>query len=331
VARTLAETYRRFDASPLYQRVALAISESTDALRAIEAALPRKRSPALILAALHDLVLDGRAPALDVDALVRLGDEVAAIAARRRLRANEAGPHAVLHPAIAEVACRAGADAVGLIDVGCSAALNLNVDRVAITYSDGRSLGDPAAPVQVSATLVEGSLPARRLPEVVARIGLDPDPVDVADPAEARWLRACLPPDLPHERLEAEIALAAADPPKLLRGDPVDLLPEAFALIPANAVPVVLTTWSLSRATLEHRLRFLQRLDAKRMVAWVSVEGVGVAPAIPRLGDRPAFGHSTIGLAVFDRSSLHAEAVGRCWSRGRLLSWPAQAADGGAA
>jgi hypothetical protein len=53
----------------------------------------------------------------------------------------------------------------------------------------------------------------------------------------------------------------------------------------------------------------------------VSAEGVGVAPTIPTLGDRRASGHSIIGLAVFDRSDLRAEAIGRCWSQGRLLAW----------
>jgi hypothetical protein len=89
-------------------------------------------------------------------------------------------------------------------------------------------------------------------------------------------------------------------------------------------LPVVTTTWALSRLALESRLRFLQRLDeaaAGRAVAWVSAEGVGVAPAIPTLGDRPAFGHSIIGLAVVDRTALRAAAVGRCWSRGRWLAW----------
>lgn len=80
----------------------------------------------------------------------------------------------------------------------------------------------------------------------------------------------------------------------------------------------------LSRFPLESRLRFLHRLDeaaAGRTVAWVSAEGVGVAPTIPTLGDRRASGHSIIGLAVFDQSTLHAEAIGRCWSQGRLLAW----------
>jgi hypothetical protein len=56
-------------------------------------------------------------------------------------------------------------------------------------------------------------------------------------------------------------------------------------------------------------------------VAWVSAEGVGVAPSIPTFGDRHASGHTIIGLALFGQSALHAEAIGRCWSRGRLLAW----------
>ena len=347
-ARTLAQTYRRFaevdaaETSPLYERVAVALSESDEALRAIEAAPARKRHPTVILAALHDLALAGRAPALAaayadgdgdaaagaaIDTLLRMTDSVVALAGRRPTLPDETGHGAVLYPAIAEAARRAGADAVGLIDVGCSAGLNLNVDRVGITYSDGQSLGDPSSPVQLSASIVgDRPIPTRAMPEVVARVGVDRDPVDVTDADDARWLRACLPPDQPERaaRLEAEIMLAATAPPLLLRGDAVEVLPDAFARVPADALPVVTTTWALSRFSLESRLRFLHRLEdaaAGRTVAWVSAEGVGVAPAIPTLGDRRAFGHSIIGLAVFDRSALRAEAIGRCWSQGRWLAW----------
>src|SRR4051794_26754960 len=75
--RTLAQVYRQFgeidaaETSPVYERVAIALSESDEALRAIGAAPARKRQPAVILAALHDLALAGRAPALaaaDADA-----------------------------------------------------------------------------------------------------------------------------------------------------------------------------------------------------------------------------------------------------------------------
>ncbi len=356
--RTLPQIYRRFgevDAaktSPLYERIAIGLSESVEALRAIEAAPARKRNPQLILAALHDLALGGRAPALaaaygaangtaadstaaDPDAaaqaaietLIRMTDEVVAIAVRRKTRANQTGHGAVLYPAIAEAAHRTGAHAVGLIDVGCSAGLNLNVDRVGITYSNGQSLGDPTSPVHLSASIVGGRpVPTRVMTEVVARSGVDLDPVDVTAADDARWLRACLPPDQPAAaaRLEAEMALAVADPPLLLRGDPVEVLPDAIARVPADALPVITTTWALSQLAPERRLRFLHRLKeaaAGRALAWVSAEGVGVAPAIPTLGDRLASGHSIIGLAVFDHSAIRAEAIGRCWSRGRLLAW----------
>ena len=175
----------------------------------------------------------------------------------------------MLYPAIAEAGRRVGASAVGLIDVSCSAGLNLNVDRVGITYSNGQSLGDPSSPVQQSSSVVgDRAIPTRAMPQVVARVGVDLDPLDVTD---ARWLRACLWPDQP-----------------------------------------------------EWITRFLHRLDeaaAGRSVAWVSAEGVGVAPMMPTLGDRRSSGHSIIGVAVFDRSTLRAQAVGRCWSQGRWLGW----------
>ena len=332
----LADEYRRFgessaSTSPLYERVALALSASEEALGAI--ATMGKRHPAAVLAALHDLALAGRAPALAAAYAARDADVAASAAidtvlrttdltARRPLRADETGRHAVLYPAVTEAARRVGANAVGLIDVGRPAGLNLNVDRVGITYDNGQSLGDPASPVQVSASVVgDRPVPAWAMPEVVTRVVVDRDPVDVTDPDTARWLRACLPPER-GERLAAEIALAT--PPLRLAGDPVEVLPDAFARVPADALPVVTTTWALSALPLDGRLRFLHRLDeaaTDRAVAWVSVEGVGVAPSVPTLGDRRASGHSIIGVAVFGHSTLRTEAVGRCWSRGRLLAW----------
>src|SRR4051794_21515295 len=84
--RTLAQVYRRFgevdaaETSPLYERVAVALSESDEALRAIETAPARKRHPTLILAALRDLALAGRAPALAAAYAAADGDAAAAAA-----------------------------------------------------------------------------------------------------------------------------------------------------------------------------------------------------------------------------------------------------------
>lgn len=93
----------------------------------------RKRVPSVILAALHDLALSGRAPALArayvaadpgdasadaageaaVQTLLDHAEEVAELAVSRPVLTKETGRYAVLYPAVAEAARRVGAGAVG--------------------------------------------------------------------------------------------------------------------------------------------------------------------------------------------------------------------------
>ncbi|MGD7706200.1 DUF2332 family protein [Microlunatus sp. Y2014] len=249
--------------------------------------------------------------------------------ARRRpaFRVHELGRYAVLYPAIAEAARRLDARSIGLVDVGTVAGLNLQVDRVGISYDNGQTLGDPTSRAQRSASIVgRQPLPGTAIPAVAVRVAVGTDPVDVTSADDVSWLHACLTeegPDL-QAALAEELALAATDPPHRVAGDLTTALVEAIALVPDDVVPVVTTTWALSRLPLEGRLRFLQQLDrasAVRPLAWVSVEGVGVAPAVPTLGDRPASGHSIVAVSVASGADFHVAVVGRCWRRGQMLSW----------
>ncbi|MBM9468780.1 DUF2332 domain-containing protein [Nakamurella leprariae] len=329
-----------FGSGPLAAGMARAITRSTEALEAIETLPAAKRRPATVFAALHDLALAGRAPELAdafsagdgeaagvaaVDTLTREIGAIVAVTGDRRPVVDQSARATVLAPLVAEAARRAGAVTVGLIDVGRPAALNLIVDRVGVAYNHGQHLGDSASPVQQAATVVgERAVPSTPLPEVVARIGLDRSPLDVTDEADARWLRACVSPDDREQaaQLEAEIALLRTLRPRLVAGDPIDTLPAAIASVPADALPVVMTTWALSSFRPEQRRRFLEQLQvAGRPLMWVSAEGVGVAPEVPTFGDRPASGHSILGIAIINGPDVATEAVGRAWSRGRLLSW----------
>lgn len=347
-AMSLSGAYRHFGttdvkgASPVYEAVAIAIADSPAALAVVEQAPPLKRHPTVILAALHDQVLRGNAPELAaaysardteaagaaaVQALQALAHDVVATASARQTQTNETGRCAVLHPAIAAAAQRVGADRVALIDIGCSAGLNLRLDHMGVRYSDGTVLGDPRSVVQLDCDLRgDVPLPHHPMPEVVARIGIDLAPIDIGDEADARWLRACLWPDQPEraERLDAAMRLSARHPATLLAGDALEVLPDAFALVPPGALPVVVTTWALAYFSLEDRLRFLRRLDecgATRPLAWVSAEGVGIAPAVPTLGDSRLSGHSLVGLAVFDGADLRVNAIARCHPHGQWLEW----------
>ncbi|GAB2684276.1 DUF2332 domain-containing protein [Thalassiella azotivora] len=324
--------------------VATALGESGAAQEVLASAPGLLRRPAAVLAALHDLTLGGRAPALaravaagDADAaadcaadtLRRLTAEVVDVATRRPVATDEATSRAVLHPALAVAAGRSGAGAVGLVHLGCVAGFTLGVDGVRVTYDNGQVRGHVTSPVRLAARVVGArAVPQHPLPEVAARVGVDRHPFDVTDPDDARWLRACLPLGRSEHvtRLEAEVALLRARPPTLLRGDLLDRLAEAVALVPSRALPVVVTTWAVSRLPVRRRARLPERLleaSDGRALAWVSVEGVGVAPGVPTLGDRPASGHSTVGLTTVANGALRSEVLGRCWSRGRVLSWSA--------
>lgn len=67
---------------------------------------------------------------------------------------------------------------VVLVDVGCSAGLNLVGDRVEQIWTDAAG-----APLTLASTR-----------QVVRRLGLDRAPIDAADPMQAAWLRSCVWP-----------------------------------------------------------------------------------------------------------------------------------------
>nr|WP_245885728.1 DUF2332 family protein [Kineococcus rhizosphaerae] len=313
--------------SPLQDEVARVLVASGRAPRTVPA----------VLAALHHLALAGLAPDLAaayarrdlaaagpaaLETLQRNGEAVASLTRRRR-RELPVQRLAALRPLVADLAHRAGAGAVGLVSFAAGPGLDTHLDRVGITCA-GRFAGESASPVQVRAGLVRSAAPPPGdLPGVVSRTVLG---VGAPGAEDVRWLHACLPPDgpEPHARLDAALGLLAADPPTWRPGDRLDLLDAALADVPDGALPVVTTCWALSELTVEDRARFLRRLDAaatRRAVAWASVEGVGVAPAVPTSGDRPASGHSVLGITLLTRDSLRSWAVGRCWSRGRQLQW----------
>mgnify|MGYP001764685883 CR=1 FL=1 len=109
------------------------------------------------------------------------------------------------------------------------------IDRLAYTDGRGNRLGESAIHL---ACQVRGERPgatgrhglADALPRLSDRLGLDANPIDPADAAAARWLRACVWPDQVDrsQRLEAALRLAASNPPRLMAGDAVSDLAAAL-------------------------------------------------------------------------------------------------------
>jgi hypothetical protein len=212
------------------------------------------------------VVLDGQAEFL------------ARFVAERPIQTNEVQRSWVLLPCFLEVARRTGAETLDLIELGPSAGLNLVWDRYRYRYEAG-SWGTPDAPLELigeeRAPVPEQLLPLA--PRVRDRIGIDASPVDVTSEEDARLLKAFVWADQVDRmrRLERAMDALRDDPPELVQGDLVELLPRLLAERRADALTVVFQTGTLGYLTPEQRSRLRSALAEAGAVAPLAFVSTG--------------------------------------------------------
>ncbi len=238
---TIAANYAEFAAreargvSPAYERLSLAVSRDDEVLALLGTLPPAKRQPNLLFGVVRFLGGPVEDPAAFHDYTVATWPAIEAEVRTRSTQTNEAGRCAVLLPVLAALP-----QPLALLEVGASAGLCLYPDRYAYRYGD-QVVGSGEPVIECVAT---GMAPPAGLPEVVWRAGLDLNPLHVTDPADVAWLDALIWPEHTHRRarLRAAAAIAAAEPPLLVRGDLVDDLPALAAQAPGGATLVVFHT-----------------------------------------------------------------------------------------
>jgi len=335
----LASAFRSFgtDAvgadSPLYARVCELVA-ATPSLLAL-AGRSAEATPMIFLAAVHDELL--RDPDHELSAYypsvggVRPADDglVEALAhfcraregrltytlATRRTQTNETARCAGLLPAFAVVA---DGRPLAQIEIGASAGLNGLWDHYAYEYGERRA-GVPGSPLAIACELRGGLAPPLDPPPVVWRAGVDLSPVDLTDPADVRWLHACVWPDQceRQERLDAALAVAREHGPvDVRRGDALDLLPELIDAAPADALLCVFHTAALAYFTRDQvdSLRALLD-DVEREVAWVGGEAPGILLGEPTPPGAP------LGFVVVAGRPGALEPVARMGHHGGWLEW----------
>ena len=235
---TLAVRYAEFAAreahgvSPVYERLSLAVSRDDEVLALVGTLPPDKWQPNLLFGVVRLLGGPVEDPAAFREYVAANWPAIEAEVRARTVQTNEPGRCAVLLPVLVALP-----QPLALLEVGASAGLCLYPDRYAYRYGDQRVGSGPP----VLECTVTGTTPPVGVPEVVWRAGLDLNPLDVTDPGDLGWLDALIWPEHEHRRarLKAAAAVAAADPPLLLRGDLVDDLPALAAQAPAGATLVV--------------------------------------------------------------------------------------------
>ncbi|HEX7443110.1 MAG TPA: DUF2332 domain-containing protein, partial [Acidimicrobiales bacterium] len=249
----------------------------------------------------------------------------------RSVQTNEVGRSAALLVAFGLVAERFRRP-LALIEIGCSAGLNLFFDRFHVDYGEAGRAGPADSPVRLACEVLGTARPPipSRPPEVVSRLGIDLSPVDVTDPAATRWLESCVWPDTPHrvERLRAAVDLAGAEPPELWTGNAADLVADAIALVPDDAVACLDATWVLAYLTQPDRDRLhatLDELGATRPIAFVTAEYHGNAPWVPEPESPPtASSHTSptlLGLGVWDGGRTEHRPLAWVHPHLRWMEW----------
>lgn len=298
--------------SDRYERWATAVASDDRLITLIGALPPHKQQPNLILAAARFHGIDTDSADEFRELLTRDWDAITDTVRRRGTQTNEAGRAATLLPALAELP-----GPVALIEVGASAGLCLYPDRYSYDYGD-RVLDPDDGPSTVRLRcLLRGRPPLPdRLPRIVFRAGVDLNPLDAADPGDRRWLETLVWPGRPErlDRLRAACAIAAADPPRLVRGDLLDRLPDLVRSAPSGATVVVFHSAVLNYLTPGDRARFRDLVTALP-VHWISQEGPGVFPDLAE--GLP--GTDSVGA----RFALARDGVARGWAgpHGDYLEW----------
>ena len=331
--------------SPLYERISRAVAASAEMIDLISAAPPSGHQPTVLLASVHYLLLDGLDHPLAsvyagtsdadpgplfVDVCLRNRGQVLELLATRHTNTNEVGRSAVLGPALTTVAAELGAP-LALVDVGCSAGLNLLCDRYFLDYGPAGATGPSDAAVRIACEVVGGHPPiVAALPVIGARVGIDRDPVNATDDDDVRWQLACVWPDTGRlARTRLALDEAKRTPLHLVCGDALETVTDVVLGLPADVVPVVMTTWAAAYFSVQARVAFREALAAaarERPVAWISGEGPGVIDLFAPVG-APAVGDglepSVLGLVVFRAGGLDVRLLALVHPHGNWIDWRA--------
>ncbi len=219
-------------------------------------------TPLRLSGGLHYLVLGGEASWDAVpEALVGHREFLRRFVAEQPVQTNEVQRCWTLLPCFLEVARRAGMETLDLIELGPSAGLNLFWDRYRYHYSAGEWGGATLELRGEERRPVPGEL-LRVEPGVRSRIGIDRSPVDVTSEESARLLRSFVWPDQPWrlELLDSAIAAVRHDPPELIQGDFVELLPGLLERRRTDGLTVVYETAVLGYLSSDGRRRVYDAL-----------------------------------------------------------------------
>lgn len=319
--KQIADRYATFAAdearglSAIYERLAQTVAGSGDVLEFLATLPAEKRQPNLFLAALRHLfgVPDSERQLIDI--VRRKREPIRELMLSRTTQTNEPARCAVLLPLLARLP-----QPLALLEIGASAGLCLLPDRYGYDYGVARL--EPPTKETCSPPVFEchvsGAVPIPgALPTIVWRAGIDLNPIDVNAKAETAWLETLVWPGQEKrvEGLRAALAVAQAEPPRIVKGNLLNDLAVLMAEAPKCTTLVVFHTAVLTYvASKAHREQFAKAMRRSRAV-WISNEAPNVFPDFARAAP------PTAQRGLFLLLAINGSAVAWTSPHGESISW----------
>ncbi len=197
----------------------------------------------------------------------------------RQVQTNEVRRAATLLPVLGVAWERVGHAPLGLVGLGSSGGLLLLLDHYFYDYGPAGQVGNPAAALRLTCE-ARGAVPIpAAIPTIASRVGIDLNPIDVRDETQRQWLEAQIWPTasfaLRLQHLDQAAVVAAGDPPRLVAGDLLTVLPSLVAAIPAEQQVCLMhsyTTYEMPPAARAQLETLVASLGATRPVLCVGLE-----------------------------------------------------------
>ena len=338
----LSHRFERFaerecrNSSPLYERLSLGIAADPAILAIASHARESQPVPNLFLGAAHLLLLKGaqhivstfypsvsEASAPDENAYpyfrefcLQHSHEIIELISTRLVQTNAVRRCACLLPAFSIVAERTHGLPLSLVEIGASAGLNLLWDSYGYDYGEGRHYGNVSSTVQLACNPRGRTLPSilEPFPDIGLKVGIDLNPIDLSDPDAVLWLRALIWPEHRErvEILKGAIEIARRDPPTMLAGDALDLLPEVLDSAPGDSALCVFHTHTVNQFSAEGKERLSAIIDeygSKRDLYLISIEGQSNIEGV------------LVELVAYEKGRRTRTALAHSDPHGRWIAW----------
>lgn len=340
--------------SPLFSAVAQAAAADDDIIDLVSEARPGQSQSVLLFCIVHYLLLKtpelrlsryfqsltaspepaARAfPAFKEYCLQRR-TEVTELLSWRTVNTNLAEKTSCLVPALRHVEKLSDAP-LTLLELCCSAGLNMLFDEYHHDYGAGCRLGVASSPVQLKCKIVGPNRPPLSMPTIGERVGIDLVKVNVADPLERLWMEAVLFPEWmsERERLKAALSIRTQRDLRIIEGDALKVVEPLLEQLPGRLCVLMsycIGHWSLpARRALDDlfrrvgRHRPIHRLDVdppdseSPQTARTRLSRLAQA-GIPVLKKKSAF---RLDHTVYSGGTAHSQLLGEGDVFGEWLDW----------